>query len=246
MLAFHLKRLYNRIMNEAFHLLRLQKIDTQIDQIDARLIEIKRILESDATIQQAQSQANAANSQLDTARKALREREEQVKAQKTKIAYNEAALYGGKVRNPKELQDLQNEAAALKRRLAELEDGQLEDMLAVDEAEGQHKAASDDLLKAQAAFASHSATLIGEQSRLQKDRERLLAERQPIISQLPPSLIEAYERLRRQKRGIAVAGVVDGSCTACGATLTPGDWQAARSPNQITYCYSCGRILYAG
>ncbi|MGZ9220523.1 MAG: C4-type zinc ribbon domain-containing protein [Anaerolineales bacterium] len=37
----------------------------------------------------------------------------------------------------------------------------------------------------------------------------------------------------------------DGSCAACGTTLTPSQQQIARSTSQLIYCPSCGRILYA-
>ncbi len=99
---------------------------------------------------------------------------------------------------------------------------------------------------ARASAAARSASLRGEKSQLQKDIERLQAERAPIASQIHPEPMQIYDRLRRQKKGLAVAGIVDSCCTGCGSTLTQAEWQAARSPQQITYCPFCGRLLYAG
>jgi uncharacterized protein len=65
---------------------------------------------------------------------------------------SEASLYGGKIRNPKELQDLQVEIAALKRRTATLEDEQLEAMLAVEDAETQLTEANKNLNEVKATF----------------------------------------------------------------------------------------------
>jgi len=233
-------------MNEAFHLSRLQKMDTQVDQIDARLAEIQTVLDNDAEVQRAQNAYAAAEQRLREARKALKIAEDAVQSQRVKIDLNQSALYGGRVRNPKELQDLQNESAALARHLSALEDGQLEAMMALEDAEQQFASASAVLQKTQADFATRSAALIGERSRLQKDRERLLAEREPTASQIAPNYIDIYNRLRQQKRGVAVAGIEESCCTACGSELPPMDWQAARSPNKVVYCASCGRILYAG
>lgn len=233
-------------MNEAFHLSRLQKMDTQVDQIDGRLAEIQTVLDNDAEVQNAQRAHTAADQQLREARKALKVAEEAVQSHRVKIDLNQSALYGGRVRNPKELQDLQNESAALARHLSVLEDNQLEAMMTLEEAEQQSAASSSALDQAQADFAMRSAALIGERSRLQKDRERLLAEREPTASQIAPNYLDIYNRLRQQKRGVAVAGIEESCCTACGSELPPMDWQAARSPNKVVYCASCGRILYAG
>ncbi|HEX2980538.1 MAG TPA: C4-type zinc ribbon domain-containing protein [Anaerolineaceae bacterium] len=245
-LAFHLSRLYNRCMNEAFHLSRLQKIDTQLDHIATRLAEIDRQLAENAAVRAAEAQVEAANRALESARRNLRSAEEAVQAQRVKIELNEKSLYGGKVRNPKELQDLQNESAALKRHLSILEDQQLEMMLALEDTEKNQTAAAENLHQVQGQQAGLLATAMGDQTRLQREKTRLLAERAPLTAQVAASALELYERLRKQKRGLAVAGIEEGSCTACGSELTPAEWQSARNPNTIINCSSCGRILYAG
>lgn len=233
-------------MNEAFHLSRLQRIDTQLDQISQRMAEISRLLENNENVKSAEARVQAAGKTVDQAGAALKKLEDAVQGVRMKMELSEKALYGGKVRNPKELQDLQAEIASLKRHLATLEDQQLEAMLALEDAESQHQSVSDELAKTVAAFTSQSASLVGERSKLKKDEERLQAERGAITAQVPPALIENYDQLRKQKRGVAVALIVEGSCTACGSELPPAEWQAARSPHRITYCSSCGRILYAG
>lgn len=233
-------------MNEAFQLARLQKLDTQIDQINHRLVAIQSILENDHAVSVAQATASTAEAHQAAARAALKEAESAVQSQRMKIELNQTALYGGRVRNPKELQDLQSESAALSRHLAVLEDKQLEAMLALEECDGAASTTAAALTQAQADFATRAAALLGEQSHLQKDRERLQAERIPATAQIASEFIDIYERLRVKKRGIAVAGIDEYCCTACGTELPPADWQAARSPNKVTYCSSCGRILYAG
>ena len=160
-------------------------MDTQVDQIDARLAEIQTTLDNDVEVQSAQIAHAAAELHLREARKALKVAEEAVQSQRVKIDLNQSALYGGRGRNPKELQDLQNESAALARHLSVLEDSQLEAMMALEDAEQQFASASAVLQKTQADFATRSAALIGERSRLQKDRERLLAEREPTASPCP-------------------------------------------------------------
>ncbi len=232
-------------MSMAVHLYRLQTIESQRDQISVRLKEIERTLAGNEAVHQAQEEQAAAENRLHKARQSLRQAEEAVKAQQVKTEQSEAALYGGAVKNPKELQDLQNEVASLKRLISTLEDRQLEGMIEVEDLEAQLRASQQNLEAVLSRVNQEQANLITEQNDLLKDQERLDAERRATLPAIQPDMLELYETLRRQKHGVAVAAVVDRTCAACGSTLTPAEWQGARSPHQISRCPSCGRILYA-
>lgn len=234
-------------MTQPFKLFRLQQIDNQLDRTRARLHEIEVALSEDEALRQAWEQSSAAEQRLQSERKALRHAEENVRDQRVKIEQTEATLYGGKVRNPKELQDLQNEIAALKRYLAVLEDRQLEAMLAEEEALAMHQSATSELERVQVVSTAQHQSLFDEQARLQKDLERTSGERQAAASSIPEADMLLYEKLRQTRRGIAVAKVTpDRACSACGSTLNAVLMDAARNPNQISRCDTCGRILYVG
>ena len=127
-------------MSRPFYLYSLQKIDSKLDQNKNRLREIEATLANNAKLKRAEAGAQKTEAALDVARKALRSAETKVRDQRLKIEQNESTLYSGKIRNPKELQDLQNEVDALKRHLDTLEDRQLEAMLHFDEMENNHYA----------------------------------------------------------------------------------------------------------
>lgn len=233
-------------MSQPFRLYRLQQIDSQLDRATSRLHEIEIALGEDKAVRRAQNHLEKAEEKLQKAKLALKRAEQEVQAQRIKIEQNEATLYGGKVRNPKELQDLQNESAALKRFLAVLEDRQLENMLAVDEAEQEYENASHQLGNVQAQRSVENAELSDEKAVLLKEVTRLQTEREAASSGIPPDDMQTYTSLRLKRNGVAVAKVTDNTCTACGSTLSAALSQAARFPNQLTRCASCGRILYAG
>ena len=242
----HLSSIQRLKMSQSFKLFRLQQIDSQLDRIRARLQEIEAALIEDLALRQAQQRAQMADEALGAEQKLLRRAEENVHDQRIKIEQTEATLYGGKVRNPKELQDLQNETAALKRYLSVLEDRQLEVMMTVEQAEAAHQAALADLEEVRELFARQHQDLAAERDVLLMDLARVEAERQAAASSIPAADISLYEKLRQQRRGIAVAKVTDKACSACGSTLNAALLHAARSPNQITRCDMCGRILYGG
>ena len=233
-------------MNQAFHLYRLQQIDTQIDQAESSIAEVDRIMAEDATMREAQSTADEASKALHQAQQALKQAEFAVHEQQMKIGQSEASLYSGRIHNPKELQDIQKEIASLKKHLAVLEDQQLELMMALEEAEARDTAARENQARVTAAFVENSAGWTGKKEQNLRSLERLQAERGAAKSLVSPQSLRVYDALRKKKNGIAVTLPKDGSCTVCGGEIRPSEVQAARAAPNFVYCESCGRIIYAG
>ncbi|HEX6305488.1 MAG TPA: C4-type zinc ribbon domain-containing protein [Anaerolineales bacterium] len=233
-------------MSQPFRLYRLQQIDTQLDRATARLEEIEIAIRENKALRRAQKRMEQAEEQLQEARKNLSGAELDVQSQRNKIEQTEATLYGGKVSNPKELQDLQNESAALKRYLAVLEDRQLDAMLALDEAEQDYEEANQDVEKVKEEKSARLAELSAEKAILLKEVARLQVEREAAASGVPPDDMQIYAKLRIQRSGVAVAKVTDKACAACGSTLSAALLNSARLQNRLSRCDSCGRILYAG
>lgn len=233
-------------MNQAFHLYRVQQIDTQIDQTESSLAAVDRLLAGDEAVRQARQNAEQAGKRLHQARQDLKQIEFAVQEQQIKISQSESTLYSGRVRNPKELQDLQKEIASLKKHLNTLEDQQIEAMLATEEAEAQDQTAADELNQTQATFAEQSAGWRGQREQLVRNLERLQAERAAALSLVTPENLAIYENLRKRKSGIAVSVAKEGSCSACGAGIRPSELQELRAAQNLSFCSTCGRILYAG
>ncbi|MBN2548596.1 MAG: hypothetical protein JXB15_05545 [Anaerolineales bacterium] len=233
-------------MGQPFKLYRLQQIDSQLDWTRARLQEVDRVLNEDVLLSAASQRCEQISQTLQEARESLRQAEDNVRQQRLKIEQNESTLYGGKVRSPKELQDLQNEVASLKRYLVVLEDRQLESMLVEEEAASTYAQANAELEQVRAQVEIQHKELNSERVQLLKEIDRFNEERQAAVTSIPADELHLYETLRVQRRGIAVAKVVDRACSACGSTLNAVLLHAAHSGTQITRCDACGRILYAG
>ncbi|GAB4580785.1 MAG: zinc ribbon domain-containing protein [Anaerolineales bacterium] len=233
-------------MNQAFQLFRLQQVDTQLDQAHARLREIDSILKNDATVRAAEEALAKATQELEGAKKELRKAEENTKNQRQKIKHTDEQLYGGKVRNPKELQDLQKESEALGRYLLVLEERQLEAMLVVEDATQSFEAAQKNLNMVRARQIETQSALHGERRQITQQAKQWLAERQATASSIPQTDLSHYDQLRKRRTGIAVAKVTDKSCSACGTELSTSYYQAALVSKELHHCETCGRILYVG
>ena len=233
-------------MSQPFKLYRLQQFDSQIDQMRIKLHETEAALSNNTRVQQAEAARIEKDQALKIARKALRTIEEEVKMIQIKMEQTVSTLYSGKVHNPKELQDLQKENAALKRHISALEDHQLEEMLAVDEAEKNYKQSMTVLEETKQIDSNQKAGMTKIKVNQIKELEQMEIERQATASTISVEDLQVYDQVRKQKRGIAVSKVTDNACSSCGSTLTPSQIQSASSPNQLYRCSFCGRILYTG
>ena len=231
-------------MSASLGLYRLQQVDRQIDRTRSQLDTIRQTLENDAEMRECLKQVETAKAAHYHAHHELKSTEVEVEAQKIKIEQAESSLYGGRVQNPKELQDLQKDVASLKKHLSTLEERELEAMLAAETADKNLQNANTQLELIQARLGSEHKKLIADQSTFVMELENLVEEREATLAPIDSSLLQIYEDLRQQRRGIAVAEITDNACAACGGTLNSAIQQSARS-QKIVNCPTCGRILYS-
>jgi uncharacterized protein len=231
-------------MSHTLNLFRLQQIDTQIDRLQIRLNNIQKELDDDAEVSRVKEHVEATKFRCQNAEQALKQAENQVQNQLIKIEQTQSNLYGGKSHSPKELQDLQNDVAALKRYLVTLEDRQIDAMQESETAEADQQLVLAGLKIAIDKRTQLIAGLKQEQEILKNDLDRFSTERNAVAGGVPPTELTLYDQLRQQRRGIAVAVIADNSCQACGSILSLAQIQSARSSGQMVLCPSCGRILY--
>ena len=72
----------------------------------------------------------------------------------------------------------------------------------------------------------------------------LLKQRAELVAGMTAPVYREYERLRKTRRGIAVAEAIEGRCSLCNMTLRLQFFQELRRLDQVMYCETCGRILF--
>jgi hypothetical protein len=232
-------------MSDALNLYRLQQLDTRLAQIESRQKTIAEALTSNAQLQEAKSILESTASRKQTVSRELKQKEKDASEKKIKIDQIESNLYAGNIHNPKELQGLQAELDSLKRKLASLEDQELQEMLAFDSLQDEYKIASENYTDILNRVAQENKELVIEQSNLQKEAERLTVERQATTQSIENKHLSLYNEIREQRHGIAVTTITDNSCDSCGAVLTPAQQQSAHHSHQLYRCPSCGRFIYS-
>jgi hypothetical protein len=85
---------------------------------------------------------------------------------------------------------------------------------------------------------------LGEISKMNEAEElRYRHEREKLIARIEKSYLEAYDRIRKAKKGRAVVPVRRGACGGCFAKVPPQRILELRQNDRIHQCEHCGRII---
>ena len=230
-------------MIQASELYRLQEIDLSVHQHHKRLEEIAAQLADNKALTEAQQQVTSDQQALIPLQSKVKKLEQDIQSNVAKVKDTDEALYSGRVKNPKELQDLQHEIQSLKKRNQELEDVLLETMMSVDSASAALKASTASLDTIHAQFELANKNLIDEQKRLKAEGSALLKSREQLTPSIDANVLKVYNTLRPRKNNQAVAVLVNQSCSVCRVQQDLHVIQAVRKGDDLTYCSSCGRLL---
>ena len=222
----------------------LQELDLALEASRAALVDVSARLGESEEVQEASRTLAERQEALRAAEKQFKEREWEVDELRRKIEPLEERLYQGSVRNPKELEDLQQDIESLKRRRSELEDRALEAMEALEQAQQAFADAERELQEAEERSRAEQEELRGRRAGLEEEIVTVEAQRSQQASGIDERLLRLYDHLAATRQGRAVAKVEGGACSGCRISLPMNLLQRARSGNELVQCSSCERILY--
>lgn len=231
-------------MTQIHQLFQLQKLDTEIDEKKKRLGEVLKAQKEPPALLALRKRAETAVSELQKWQASHQNLTLEVSSVTTKAKQSEDRLYSGKVTNPKELADLQQEIEALGRRKAVLEDEMLETLVMVEDAHKEQTAANSELETAVAQWEAHSAHLKTEQNELALSLHKLMQTRKAKAATIDAASLQEYDELRQQRHGLAVAGLRVNMCLGCRTTVSANKVKEVDEGRKV-YCGGCGRLLAA-
>ncbi|MEU8224817.1 C4-type zinc ribbon domain-containing protein [Kribbella sp. NPDC048915] len=229
-------------------MLDLQDLDLQLDQVAhkrASLPEHQALKELTAEKAVVDRDLVTADTEVSDLQREQKKADSDVEQVKQRRARNQQRIDSGQVTSPRDLENLQHEIGSLERRIADLEDAELEVMEKLEAAE----AVQAELRTRAEAFAGRQAEL--ETSRdaaikeLDEQRAQLGDQRAVVAAELPEDLLALYHRLREHSGGIGAAPLVGKRCMGCRMELAPSDLNAIKvaAPDAVLRCEECGRIL---
>ena len=229
-------------------LLAVQEHDTSIDQLTHR----RAHLPSRADLEQVMGELaalEASASEVETNRHALgREQqrlEDEITSLNDRANHHDKTLYSGTISNPRELQSLQDEIAALKRRISQLEDQELGVMEQIEPLDQQIAAVSASRGELDVKATALRAQIAEEEVAIDAELAEVRAERDKLVGAVDQSLLTEYDHLRKRLGGIAIARLVGGSCQGCHLSLPAVEVDRIKklSPDDPAHCEECGRLL---
>jgi predicted nucleic acid-binding Zn-ribbon protein len=171
--------------------------------------------------------------------------EDEITTLTEKAAHHDKTLYSGTIGNPRELQALQDEIAALKRRISQLEDQELELMEQIEPLDAELATSAERRRALDDRGEALRAQIAEEEVSIEAELARVRAERTSISAGVEPELLAEYEELRPQSGGIAIARMVGGSCGGCHLSLSAVEVDRIKKlpPEAPAHCEECGRLL---
>jgi len=230
-------------MTTAAELYSLQEIDLALDKSVARLAEIECELgESEELIaaRQVTSEKEDAAAQIRSKQTDLEWSVDEVQGKASAV---EVKLYGGSVRNPKELSDLDADLRSLKTQVLKREDALLTLLVELEDAESEFKIAQAAFAEIEEQWRDGQDQLNREKMEIEPDIERLRSSRDKESARVDRAALSLYQALRQRRAGLAIARVERGMCQGCRITLPVSVLQKARSGMSLVQCVSCERML---
>jgi predicted nucleic acid-binding Zn-ribbon protein len=232
------------VIAELDKLIELQKTDTNLRRLKRSL---ETADERRAAIEQEFEQHAFSIREVQNRRDALQARradlEKQIAENKTYLERADRNLKHAQ--NQKEYETAMRETDALQKQINGFETQIVESM---EESEGVEKDLEGRAEEINTLDTKRDAALAEFDGLIAKDRKEYNAElkhRAEAFATLPARLASIYDRMAQRSRdGIAVAEVVNGSCSACYMQLRPQVQLNVKKGDEIITCESCSRILY--
>ena len=105
------------MVDSTFLLYQLQKIDAEINSIDYNSHKIINDLKNDSIIKEAEDSLENIQMELTSRQKDSNELESKIASFRNKVVQFTSSLYGGKIQNSKELNELQVEITSLNKNM---------------------------------------------------------------------------------------------------------------------------------
>jgi predicted nucleic acid-binding Zn-ribbon protein len=160
-----------------------------------------------------------------------------------KAAAEEKRMYDGSVANAKELEAIRHEVDSIRNRRSRTEDELLELMERREDLEARAGALEDDVAKLRARLEEVGGESVHELDRLSTELIDLRTVRERLVGGFDEELLDLYEELRRLKKGVAAAALVDGVCQACHEELSALELARLKKADGVRRCEHCRRIL---
>jgi hypothetical protein len=229
-------------VSRASTLLSLQQIDDRLSTLASDIAATEASIRGDPELDRLRAAEAAAQEEHRTRGAGARLAELDAASLQTRIRELDRRLYGGTVRNPAELMEMQRELETLRARLSTAEDDALEQMEQVDQSLAHLQDVSARVAVRESKRHESMEPLHARLASLTAERDVLKAERDALRAETDPSDLSLYARIAVHRRP-AVTGLAGEFCAGCHMPVSNEERRAVRTGTGLTQCANCDRIL---
>jgi predicted nucleic acid-binding Zn-ribbon protein len=223
--------------------IRLQNIDNRVAELTKEVSSLpKHIAAIEKKLETHERKLEADRAALTANQKDRKRFEGDIQVQQQKISKLKDQMLEAKTNE--QYRAFQHEIEYCEKEIRRAEDLILDSMSASEPLEHNVKVA-DTALKQEKTQVEEEKQLARERTaKDQRELDELKAERKSIATQISPNILSSYERVRKMRRGVAVAEAVEGRCSQCHMALRLQFFQDLKRGERVMQCESCSRILY--
>jgi predicted nucleic acid-binding Zn-ribbon protein len=222
-----------------------------LQQVDLKIRDLSAEAESHpARLRQIEAERNQAKAHLDQSRgrladneRARRQNEQLLQLEKDKVRKWESRL--NELKTPREYAALARELDIAKKTNLTADEEIKKLALEYGEIRRAVDAAEQALLEKEAVVEREGAEIKGVLAGVESQVNELEAERKRLLELCDRSLVSRYERIRKQRGGLAVVPVVAGTCKGCQRNIPPQMANNLLTASEILTCPNCHRFIYA-
>lgn len=223
--------------------IQLQDLDTRITELQHEIASLPRhIAAIEKTLEAHLRKVEADRAALAANQRERKKLEGDIQAQEARVSSLRNQMLTAKTNE--QYGAFKNEIEFCQQEIRKFEDRILERMTESETLDAHLKVAEASLAEEKRHVESEKAAARESTQKTQAELTALQKKRAEIAAGMSKPAYTNYERIRKGRRGIAVAEVADGRCTACNMTVRLQFLQDLRLSEKMMTCESCGRILY--
>ena len=223
-------------------LVRLQEKDNEINDLKKSLEIIPgQIASGQKELEGKRGKMNALQAEIDSLKKQRGQLEQDAKTEADHMAKTKTKL--PTVKTNKEYTAILHETDAIKTKITEIEDKELEIMELLDTKEQEIPGLEAEFKAEEDQFRQYKQQKETEQARARKELDEAEAQRAALAQDIDPKLASQYDRVRKARENIAVVTIKGETCQGCHQNLQPQVALEVRTGVKVHQCQSCDRFL---
>lgn len=220
----------------------IQQIDKEINYLAKKANEIpEKIMGLNIHVDQEIKNLERDKMNIINYKKEYKLAEVDLKTCEEKIAQYQVQLYSAKTNE--QYKAFLKEIETQKKLKSEIEDKMIELLEKIENTEKEIKRKEKEVEIIKEDSRKRIEELKKEEEKIKEEIKKREEKRKELVSLLPTTYYNIYEKIKKRRNGIAVAKIENDTCSICFNPIPPQTIIEIRRNEKIHYCDYCGRIL---